>query len=58
MEYKYNIGQQVQVNSIIQAKAKVTDRLQKDINLYQVEILEDKYKGKQLWFSEPELSRN
>lgn len=55
MEYKYNIGDKVQVNSIIQAKAKVIDRLQKDINLYQVEILEDKYKGKQLWFSEHEI---
>lgn len=55
MEYKYNIGQQVQVNSIIKANAKVIDRLQKEINLYQVEILEGKYKGKQLWFSENEL---
>ena len=59
MEYKYNIGDKVQVNSIIKAQAKVTDRLQKPgINLYQVEVLEGKYKNNKYWFSEHELSRN
>ena len=59
MEYKYNIGDKVQVNSIIKAQAKVTDRLQKPgINLYQVEVLEGEHKNNKYWFSEHELSRN
>lgn len=54
MEYK--MGDKVQVNSTIKAKGKVTDRLSKPgINLYQVEVLEGEYKGKQLWFAEHEI---
>lgn len=56
MDYKYNLGQKVKVNSIVKVLAEITDRLSKPgINLYQVEILEGKYKEKRLWFAEHEL---
>lgn len=59
MDYKYNLGQVIQVNSIIRAKGKIEDRLSKPgVNLYQIEVLEhEKYQGNNYWFAEHELEK-
>lgn len=56
--FKYDIDDEIKVNSIIKASGKVKDRLSKqDIRLYQVKIIDGKYKDKLFWFVENELDQ-
>lgn len=59
MSFKYDVGEIVQIKSIISAEAKVVDKLSKPgVNLYQVQILLGDHEGKLLWFAEHEVNKN
>ena len=58
MKYCLNINDIVEVNSIIKSQSRIVDRLKKETCLYQVEILEGKYKNQQLWFAEAEIKKD
>lgn len=60
MEYKYNIGDIVNIQRTISGKAEVIKRLQpenQEINLYQLKVLDGNHQGKLLWFAEHEITQ-
>ena len=59
MNYKYDLNEIVYVRHLVDAEAKVVDKICKsNINFYQVKVLENKYKDKLLWFAEHEIYKD
>lgn len=58
MSYKYNVCDIVNVYSIINSRAEITNRWKPEFeeeNLYQLRILDGAYKSKLFWFAENEI---
>ena len=60
MDYKHKIGDTVNIQKTISGKAEIVNRWQpetKEVNLYQLKVLDGDYQGKLLWFAEHEITQ-